>query len=215
MLSGFIGLIKIFVKLLLLLLLAIIVINFWVQLANKNRIYNDVSSIPYNKVGLVLGTSKFLYRGKINLFYQHRIDTAAALFHAKKVDYLLVSGDNSIATYNETKTMQQDLVAKGVPIDKVVLDYAGFRTLDSIVRAEKIFGQQRYTIISQQFHNERALFIADFYNLDTIAINAKDPGFNQLAIKVWGRERLARVKMLIDLWIGKSPKFLGNQIKIP
>lgn len=179
----------------------------------KNQIYNSVSDIPHNKVGLLLGTSKYAYSGNINLYYQYRINAAVELFNAGKIDFILVSGDNSTMSYDEPTTFKKDLIARGIPEDKIHLDYAGFRTLDSVVRSKAVFGQEAITIISQQFHNERALFLANRKGIKAVAFNAQDVN-SSYGFKTLQREKLARVKMILDLMQGKKPKFLGDKIEI-
>ena len=170
--------------------------------------YDDINNIPKNNVGLVLGASKWTSSGRINLFYQHRVDAAVALYKAGKINYILVSGDNGRKDYDEPSDFKNDLVAKGIPEAHIFLDYAGFRTLDSIVRAKEIFGQNAITIISQQFHNERAIYIAQHYDIEAIAYNAKD------VYKTPPREYLARTKARLDLLFNVKPKFLGDKIAI-
>jgi len=179
----------------------------------SDKIYNSAKEIPYNKVGLFLGTGKFLSNGQINLYYKHRIDVTVELFEAGKVDFILVSGDNSTNDYDEPSTIKEDLIKKGIPANRIFLDYAGFRTLDSIVRCKEIFGQNNITVISQQFHNERAIYIAKQSNINAIGFNAKDVNI-KYGFKTQLREKFARVKMVIDLIIGKKPKFLGDKIEI-
>ncbi|MEY5042392.1 MAG: hypothetical protein RLZZ414_1956 [Bacteroidota bacterium] len=191
----------------------IVCIDFWVSKDVENQLYNDIQSMPYNRVGLLLGTSKFAKGGKQNLFYKYRINAAVALFKAGKIDFILVSGDNSDETYNEPKQMRKDLIKQGVPSNKIVLDYAGFRTLDSVVRCKKVFGVNEVTIISQQFHNERALFLANRRNINAIAFNAHKVPFNY-AKTVFFREKFARIKLLWDVLTNKQPKFLGEKIII-
>jgi SanA protein len=177
------------------------------------QMYSDVTAMPHNKVGLVLGTSKWGKDHRVNLYYAYRIRAAVGLYKAGKVDYLLVSGDNKHVYYNEPETMRADLIAAGIPPDRIVMDYAGFRTLDSILRCKGVFDETEVTIISQPFHNARALFIANRKGLKAIAFNAKDiPG--QYSLKTQARERLARVKMILDLMFGKEPKFYGPHIRI-
>ncbi len=188
-------------------------VDQWVRYSTRAQMYDEVASIPHRKVGLLLGTSKFLGKGWINHYYQYRIAAAVALFKAGKVDFILVSGDNGKSYYNEPETMQADLIAAGIPADRVVLDYAGFRTLDSILRCRDVFGEENITIISQPFHNARALFISNRKHMNAIAFNARDVG-SKAGMKVLLREKLARVKMLIDLATGKEPKFYGPRITI-
>ncbi len=191
----------------------IICIDFWVSKDVENQLYNEIQSTPYNRVGLLLGTSKFAKGGKQNLFYKYRINAAVALFKSGKIDFILVSGDNSEETYNEPKQMRKDLIKQGVPSNRIVLDYAGFRTLDSVVRCKKVFGVNEVTIISQQFHNERALYLANRRNIKAIGFNAQKVSYTYSKL-VFFREKFARVKLLWDILIHKQPKFLGEKIII-
>lgn len=179
----------------------------------KDKVYTDLNEIPQNKVGVVLGTSKYLKNGNINLYYQYRIHATAELFHSGKIEFVLVSGDNRHRSYNEPQTFKNDLVKKGIPEEKIVLDYAGFRTLDSMVRAKEVFGQESITVISQKFHNERAIYLAEKRGLKAIGFNANDVNLRS-GMKVRFREYLARVKMFSDLLFSKQPKFLGEEIEI-
>ena len=173
-----------------------------------------MQKVPTNKVGLVLGTSKWLKDGRPNLYFKYRIQAAYDLYKAGKIKYILVSGDNSFKNYNEPREMHNALVDLGVPSEAIVLDFAGFRTLDSVVRCKKVFGQQNVTIISQPFHNKRALYIASNYGMQAIGYNAKDVNLYS-GLKTQLREKLARVKVFIDLYIiNKQPKFLGDKIEI-
>ena len=182
--------------------------------AAKGKLFTETTSIPYNKVGLLLGTGKYLQNGYLNYYYQYRIDAAAALIKSGKIKYIVISGDNSRKDYNEPETMKQDLIQQGVDSNLIYLDYAGFRTFDSIVRLREIFGQTSATIISQPFHNERAVFIASKENINAIGFNAKDVTGNA-GLKVQLREKLARVKVYIDYLTNKQPKFLGPRVEIP
>lgn len=199
--------------LVILLIVLILCADYYVQSSVQNKLYKDIEAIPYNKVGLVLGTVKVLKNGNINRYYQYRIDAAVALFKAGKIKFVLVSGDNSVEGYDEPTDMRDDLVKKGVPVEKIFLDYAGFRTLDSVVRGKAIFGQKSMTIISQKFHNERAVFIANHKEIEAIGFEAKDVSM-RAGLLVQTREKLARVKVLIDLVFGVKPKFLGDKIEI-
>ena len=188
--------------------------NYWVQNQGAARLYDSIEEIPARKVGLVLGTSKKNYAGRINLYFKYRMEAAADLYKAGRIQRVLVSGDNHIESYDEATDMLEYLVALGVPEKHITLDYAGFRTLDSVVRAKEVFGQNEVTIISQKFHNERALFIADFRGVDAIGFNAKSvpAKYSGLTHK---REYLARVKAVLDVIVlQKGPKFLGEPVEI-
>lgn len=175
--------------------------------------FSSVSAIPSNKVGLVLGTVKILKNGRINLYFKYRVQAAYDLYKSGKVEYLLISGDNGNRAYDEPTDFKNALIELGVPESRIVLDYAGFRTLDSVVRARDVFGQKKLTIISQEFHNERALYLASSHGIDAVAFNAKSLG-GRNALRMRVREWLARTKACLDVLFGKKPKFLGKKITI-
>lgn len=196
-----------------LVLVAVFVTDYWVKRNASINLFTEVSSIPNNRVGLLLGTIKVLPNGNVNRYYQYRIDAAVELFQQGKVEFILISGDNSREDYDEPTTMKEDLVKRGVPEARIFLDYAGFRTLDSVVRSKEVFGQRSITVISQKFHNERAIFLAHHYGINAIGFNAKSVS-RAYGLKVMTREKLARCKMILDLIFGKKPKFLGESIEI-
>lgn len=206
-------LLRIIIVIALLCTITIIVCNRKVKGYTDSKTYTEVIAIPHNDVGLLLGTSPKLKNGNNNLYFDYRILAAAELYKAGKIRYILISGDNRKKDYNEPEEMKKALMQKGVPEGVIYLDYAGFRTLDSVVRAQEVFGQSRITVISQRFHNERAIYLAGKNGIDAIGYNAKD--VNAYAgIKTNARELLARVKMFIDLAIDKQPHFLGEKIVI-
>lgn len=202
---------------LLLLAMAVLmgVCQWMVTRAGRGRLYDKVNAIPTRDVGLLLGTSDKRKNGQRNPFFDHRINAAAALYKAGKVHHLLLSGDNRRKDYDEPALMKEALRKAGVPESAVTVDCAGFRTLDSVVRAKKVFGLQKLTIISQRFHDERALLIADHFGIDAIGYCAADVGFRR-GVKTQIRETFARVKAVLDLYVfHTTPKFLGPPIKIP
>lgn len=179
----------------------------------KGNLYDDTKTIPFNKVALLLGTSKYLKSGSINPYYKNRIEAAVQLYNSGKVRYIVISGDNSTKNYNEPDQMRADLVLSKIDSSNIYLDYAGFRTFDSIIRLKEIFGQDSVTIVSQPFHNKRAIYIASQEGITAIGYNAKDVS-RSFGLKVQVREKLARVKVFIDYLFGQKPKFLGDKIKI-
>jgi len=112
-----------------------------VRKAANGKLYNDVANVPFNKVGLLLGTGKYIGTQYINPYYEYRIRAAESLMKAGKIKYLIISGDNSRTDYNEPQTMKDDLVKRGIDSNLIYLDYAGFRTFDSMVRLKEVFGQ--------------------------------------------------------------------------
>ncbi len=169
-----------------------------VEIAAWGRCYNDIAQVPAREVGLVLGTSKYVAPGRPNLHYQYRMDAAAALFKAGKVQRLIVSGNGTDSHYNEPRMMREDLIARGVPADRIISDNAGLRTFDSVVRAAEVFGAPNCVVVSQPSHNERAIFIGRTRGQDMI-------GWNARVVSLWTdprtavRERLARVLAVIDV----------------
>lgn len=199
-------------------LFAVVILLMWLfdYLITSNaegKLYDDVSQMPKKKVALVLGTSPIGRDGNTNVFFKYRIEAAAELYKAGKVKYLLLSGDNHRNDYNEPVEMQKALRAKGIPASALILDYAGFRTLDSVVRALKVFGQDDIIIVSQKFHNERAIYLAEHYGIKAIGLNAKN-AVGHRAKKVSFREFFARTKVFVDFIFGKEPKYLGEKIQI-
>lgn len=187
--------------------------DYLVKQAASGKLFSETGLIQHHKVGLLLGTGKYTNGNLLNQFYQYRIEATVALFNSGKIDYVLISGDNSREEYSEPEMMKADLIASGIPPDKIFLDFAGFRTFDSIVRCKEVFGENTIVVISQKFHNERALFIAQRKGMDAVGYNAKDVE-GRYGLKVAIREKLARVKLMVDIIFNGQPKYLGAKITI-
>ena len=194
-------------------LLLVFFSNYTIQHTTKNKTFSYTSQIEKNRVGLLLGTAKYYKGGGINLYFKYRIEAAVALYKSNKIDYILVSGDNSSHYYNEPMTIKRELVKRGIPAEVIYLDYAGFRTLDSVIRAKEVFGQDKITVISQQFHNERAIYLAERKGIEAIGFNAKDVEGSG-GYKVKFREYFARTKAFLDIIFHVEPKFYGEPIYI-
>lgn len=197
--------------------LALMAANAWVVSATRGSIVENMASLGVYDVGVVLGTSPYTRSGNPNLLFSHRMRAAADLYASGRVRHLLVSGANPDQTYNEPRKMYQSLRRLGVPDSAITFDFAGFRTLDSIVRARRIFGLTRLVVISQRYHDYRALFIARHYGIDAVAYIRPDEDRRQ-PLRTEAREYLARVKALIDLFLlSTRPRFLGpsRAIEIP
>jgi SanA protein len=205
---------RIILALILLFVVILSVCNIWIVKSTEAKVYADLSKLPDHRVALVLGTSHRSVGGGPNPFFQNRIKTAAELYRLGKIDHFILSGDNSTIYYNEPIEMQKALIKAGVPATAITLDYAGLRTLDSVVRSKAIFGQDRITIITQSFHSYRALFISNYYDIDAVAMVAEDPDLDR-TFKVRIREYLARTKAVLDLYVFKTaPRHLGEKEKI-
>jgi len=184
--------------------------NLWVVMTTRNQVYQDVDKLPEHDVALVLGTSKSLKGGLPNPFFYQRISAAAELYQNNKVRHFLLSGDNRSRYYNEPIDMKKALMDLGVPDTLITLDYAGLRTLDSIIRCKEIFGQEDITIITQEFHSYRALFISDNYSMNADVYSPSVPIKNSLKVRF--RELLARPKAVIDIFITrKQPQIMGEK----
>ena len=170
-----------------------------VRLRAGGRCFDDAERVPHNKMGLVLGTSPLAPDGGANMYFVYRVEAAARLYKMGKVDWLLLSGDRSGEDYDEPQAMRDALIAHGVPAESIVLDKSGFRTLNSIVHTNKVYGQSSVTIISQRFHNQRAVFLALCNGVDAVAYNAEDVVKWNKYLKIHGREYLARVRMFVDI----------------
>ncbi len=200
---------------LLTLLIALVLLANWhTQRQTAPYLYHNAVQIPAHKAALLLGTSPTLADGRTNLYFTLRIQAAAELYRAGKVRYIIVSGDNRKHGYNEPEAMKAALVAQGIPAEKIVPDYAGIRTLDSVLRARSIFGQDSYIVVSQKFHNERAVYLARAHGIDAYGYNAADVD-RYSGFKTEVREYLARVKMLLDLAVQKAPRHQGEPVRLP
>lgn len=194
--------------------LVVAAIFFLVGWFARDRCYSNIKDVPQRTLGVVLGCAKKI-GPYANSFFNSRVNAAAKLFHAGKVQFLLVSGDNHRNGYDEPTDLKEALIKKGVPADHIYCDYAGLRTLDSIVRAHRVFGQNDFIIISQRFHNERALYIARRSGMrDAVAFNAQDVTSDWM-FKMYLREIPARIKAVLDVEVlGTKPKFLGKKVLI-
>ncbi|HVJ45258.1 MAG TPA: ElyC/SanA/YdcF family protein [Luteolibacter sp.] len=180
----------------------------------RGRIFTDVKTLPPVKVGLVFGTSDKV-AGRENLYFRYRIDAAEEVWKAGKLETIIVSGDNRSKYYNEPEKMKAALVARGLPADRIVCDYAGLRTLDSVVRAKEIFGADPVLFISQRFQNERAIYLADAHGIEAYGFASQDVQ-SQQGVKTKMREIAARVQMWLDVhFLNTRPRHLGEKVELP
>lgn len=158
------------------------------------------SALSSVDVVLVLGTSQWSAEGHPNRHFAGRMDATAALYHAGKVRHILASGANPEIYYNEPQRMFEALVERGVPEDVITLDFAGRRTLDSIVRAKRVFKLQRFIVVSQPYHLYRALYLAQAYGLQAQGYAAAQPPLRE-RWRVELREVMARLLAVLDLHV--------------
>ena len=180
-----------------------------------NKTFDNIGDVPYNKVGILLGTSPRVANGDPNFYYINRITATADLYKAGKINQIIASGGDysqrASGGYNELVAMRDSLIAHGIPDSVIILDYDGTRTLNSIVKLKEIYGVDSVTIISQEYHNERAIFLASLNGIDAIGYNAKPSHIKIKRIKNEGREFFARVKLFIDMLFGEKPHFKQNE----
>ncbi|MDZ4665070.1 MAG: ElyC/SanA/YdcF family protein [Bacteroidota bacterium] len=199
----------------------LIVLTFFVLFCNKHIetktspfLYNNINILPKVRVALVLGASNKRANGDDNMYFNNRIKAAYDLYYYGRIQKMILSGDNSKDYYNEPKVMRKALMDMGVPDSAIVLDYAGLRTFDSMIRAKEIFGLDSVMVVSQRFHNERAVFIARENGIIAYGYNASNVIYqNQMKVKV--REFFAKVKCFLDVYVlATKPKHLGEKIKV-
>ena len=174
-----------------------------------------IDALPHRRAAVVMGCVPKLRGGWDNPYFTARIEAAAALWRAGKVEALVVSGDNHVEWYDEPSEMKKALVAAGVPEDRIVCDYAGFRTLDSVVRAKTIFGLDSFLVVSQDFHVRRAIFLGRCRGLDVRGCAARGVPFGRLSSRTVVREPLARVAAVLDVLLGRRPRFGGPPVPLP
>ena len=175
-----------------------------VEKCAAGRVFGDVETVPAREYGLLPGTSRLVHGKYLNTYFYNRVHAAAALYRAGKIRKIIVSGDNSRTDYNETGDMKRELIAEGVSEEDVLSDYAGFRTLDSVVRARNLFGASEITVISQRFHCERAIYLASEHGIDAIGLVADEVAPRSIRVKLAVREAFARVLAVIDTEILKT-----------
>lgn len=187
-----------------------------VYAVSSGRVFDGASmdAVPCRRAAVVMGCVRTLPNGLDNLYFSRRIDAAAELYKAGKVDCLIVSGDNHVKGYDEPSDMKESLINAGVPADRIACDYAGFRTLDTVVRAKKVFGVDSFIIVSQPDHVRRAVFTARGFGCDAYGYAAKDVN-GRYSIKTTIREQLAKIAAVADVILRRSPKFLGPREPLP
>ena len=173
----------------------------------------DLSRLADSDVALVLGAAPIGPEGGPNRYFEYRLDAAAALWRAKKVKYLLLSGDNRSADYDEPTAMRAGLIKRGVPAEAIYRDFAGLRTRDSVLRAQSVFGQKRLIIVSQRFHLARALFLAREAGIDACGFEAKDVG-SPYSVFTTLRRYPSALRAYWDVWLDTPSRHAGPTVAI-
>ncbi len=199
------------------LLLLFAVAEGWTSLRAHAYCSPALEDCPQGSVGLVLGCSKYILRGKSSPYFMGRMEAAERLWKSGRVRCLIVSGDNRHRSYNEPRDMKAELMRRGVPEERIICDFAGLCTYDSVVRAQRIFGAEKLAIVSQAGHAARAVAIARSLGMDAVGIEAPMPRALdwRSTLRQWVRERAARVAMLFDLVSRHQPRHLGEPVALP
>lgn len=188
----------------------------WTWALSHGRCHDNPEACSENSVGLVLGCAQYIRRGHRNYFYLKRMEAAANLWKSGKVRCLIVSGDNRAMNYNEPRDMRRSLIQLGVPAERIVCDFAGICTYDSVARASRIFGANKLIIVSQESHAERAVAIARHLNIEAEGLNAPRFAITRSAlIRSYLRERAARIAMVYDFITNRTPHHLGAPEPLP
>lgn len=191
----------------------LLVCDLWIDHAAAPYATDRIDAVPRADVALVLGTAPFVAEQRRNLFFEYRLDAAAQLIKTGKVKYVLVSGDNRSGDYDEPTAMRDGLIARGVPAVAIYRDFAGVRTLDSVLRARDIFAQSRYVVVSQRFHNHRAVWLARRHGIEAFGFDARDVPI-QAAPLVYLRQYLSAGRAIYDVLAGSTPNHGGPRIEI-
>ncbi|MFF9812296.1 vancomycin high temperature exclusion protein [Streptomyces sp. NPDC014006] len=177
----------------------------WMYTVTGDRL-RSAADVPHTEVAVVFGAG--LWDGEPSPYLAHRLDAAAALYRAGRIEVVLVTGDNSRADYDEPDAMRTYLRKHGVPTERIVSDYAGFDTWDSCVRARKIFGVDRAVLISQGFHIRRAVALCEAAGVTSYGVGVDE--WHDVTWYYGGtREVFAAGKAALDALFRPDPRFLG------
>jgi SanA protein len=188
-----------------------VICNTLVNVNAKGRLYDDVNAVPQNKCGLFLATSPITPQGAHNYFFDNRINATVELFNAGKIEYIIASGGDYTQTQtigcDEPAAIRDSLISRGIPDDRIILDYEGLRTNNSIAKAKKVYGLNSVTLISQKGHNKRGVYLAKYYDIDAVGYNAAPSHLRWPRLKNNVREFFARSKMILELLFCSDPTF--------
>jgi SanA protein len=197
------------IVLFLLLIFVVFFNHYAIQKAAKDLIYSKIENVPYRKIAVLLGTEKKFTNGKTNRFYINRIDATVNLYKAKKIDVIIVSRNQG----NVIDDVKADLIKRGIPEEKIILDYDGLRTYDSMYRMYKVYGQKEFIVIAQRKQNERAIYIAKNNGLNAIAFNAGEySGYNSFRLNML--EKMERTRLFFEFLVNKKPRYSGEKVTI-
>ena len=173
-------------------------VNYAVASYSK-KVHHTPANLPNYETALLLGTAMYLPSGFENPYFTYRMNAASELYKAGKIKKIIASGDGHNPLENEPQQMRDDLVTRGIPADAIIMDTEGLRTIDSLRRCAEVFYTREFIIISQEFHCERALFLADALRLDAQAYAAKSVEYKPTKIRNALREFFARTLAYLEV----------------
>lgn len=192
-----------------LLTLAVTAANLYIIKKEGRRVTPRADQIEKNEYALVLGTAPTFHR-RPNPFFVQRMDAAATLYRRGKVKKLLLSGDRSSDAYDEPAAMRAALISRGIPESATVLDNKGFRTINSVARAKRIFGLSKITIVTDDFHGARAVFLARHFGIDAVCFTSSPVPLSR-SFKTRAREIASRTKAWLDVYVSRpKPESFGT-----
>jgi len=192
-------------------LIAVLSVNYHITSSTKKYIHYSLKKFPKNDVGIIFGAG--INGNQPSKYLKDRLDAGILLYKAKRINKILLSGDNGREEYDELTVMKNYCYQHGVDTTKIYIDYAGFDTYSTMYRAKHIFKIKKATLISQEYHLNRALYIGRNLGIKSAGYSANKgeySGYNYVKF----REYLSRFKSFFDVFRNREPKFLGNSIDI-
>lgn len=192
-------------------LITIVSVNYYVKSSTKKNIYYSLKKFPKNDVGIIFGAG--INGDQPSKYLKDRLDAGIALYKAKRINKILLSGDNGREEYDELTVMKNYCFNHGVDTTKIFIDYAGFDTYSTMYRAKHIFKIKRATLISQEYHLNRAIYIGQKLGIKSVGYSANKGeylGYNYVTFREYG----SVFKSFLDVLRNREPHFLGGEIDI-
>lgn len=205
---------KHFKKMLVLALIGLSIVigmNWYVRSQTNALIYNSANKVPKESVGIIFGAG--IRNGRPSKYLKDRLDAGIELYRQKKIDKILLSGDNGSDEHDELTVMKLYCREHGVDTTKVFLDYAGFDTYSTMYRAKQIFNIESAVLVSQEYHLNRAIYVGNQLGVKSVGM-AADVGEYRKYHYVRFRECFTVCKAVIDVVRGRKPHFMGNKVDI-
>jgi len=202
---------KIALYLLIIGLVAVVSVNYYVKSSTKKNIHYSLKRFPKNDVGIIFGAG--INGDQPSKYLKDRLDAGILLYKAKRINKILLSGDNGREEYDELTVMKNYCFRNGVDTTKIFIDYAGFDTYSTMYRAKHIFKIKKATLISQEYHLNRAIYIGQKLGIKSVGYSANKGEYRGYKYVTF-REYLSIFKSFFDVLRNREPRFSGNPINI-